>query len=676
MLIMWNSMTRLSVICLLSALSSPVVLAATATETDHGASALQAQLPDVHERILQIPMDDPKNNPAVMLQTTVYTPDGAGPFPLAILNHGSAAGAPRDQARARLSFASVYFLSRGYAVVQPMMRGYAGSSGVQPANGCDIVATSLANAQDIRRVIDYMGRQPAIDASRVVVAGQSYGGYNTLALGTLNLPAVKGLVNFNGTMLSPTCSDDLQRTVNAVGYYGARTQTPSIWFYGSNDHLIKEETWRAAYSRYTGLGGKATLVALGNFLDDSHNFLGHQESMAVMTPPLDTFLRQIGMPSAVRFSGFLPMASPSSAGNGAAAMNAFSNSGGVPPPSHFAALNDVKAVPVTADLKAEYQHFLASPKPRVFMIGDRGVSVISGGINPLKRGLDNCQQRGVKCWPYAIDDDVVWVRPVLTPIPPPSGFADIHDVDAVPINESSREQYQKFLALPLPRVFVIGKNIVAVATGGLDPLGKVLQNCAQQQIQCWPYAVDNQVVWVNPRLTPLPRASGFADLYDVEAVPLQSTAAKDAYRAFLKQPLPRVFMLSRDGRIYSNHGGIDPLGYVAANCKKLDKVCSPYAVDNQVVWSPQRDFLPPSHFADIRDVEAVPYVSRAGRASYAKFLTLPNPRAFVLAPDGALGMASGDGALARATSQCQGSRQLHQGCAAYALDDDVVWFAH
>jgi hypothetical protein len=98
-------------------------------------------------------------------------------------------------------------------------------------------------------------------------------------------------------------------------------------------------------------------------------------------------------------------------------------------------------------------------------------------------------------------------------------------------------------------------------------------------------------------------------------------------------------------------------------------------VDNQVVWAPPASFLQPSHFADIRDIDAVPHLSKAGLSSYRKFLTLPKPRAFVLAPDGALGVASGEDALARAVGQCQG-RQSHQRCAAYALDDDVVWFAY
>ena len=56
----------------------------------------------------------------VDLETTIYRPDGAGPFPVAIINHGKAPGDARFQARYRPAQAARYFLQRGYAVVVPM----------------------------------------------------------------------------------------------------------------------------------------------------------------------------------------------------------------------------------------------------------------------------------------------------------------------------------------------------------------------------------------------------------------------------------------------------------------------------------------------------------------------------------------------------------------------------
>lgn len=452
--------------------------ATLAEDSERGANALQAIAPDVHEKILQVPTVD---NPPVLLQVTVYTPEGSGPFPLVIMNHGSAGLAPKEQPRSRLSLATLYFLSRGYAVAQPMMRGYAGSGGQQPANGCDIIATSDDNALDIRQVIQYMSTQPYIDGSRVIVAGQSYGGYNALAVGTLNLPSVKGIVNFNGTMLTRVCPDDLDRTINAVGYYAARTHIPSIWFYGTNDKLIAESTWRAAYRRYTLLGGDATLVSVGNFKEDSHNFLGHIESIAIMAPPLDAFLHKIGLPNTVKYPGFVPPATP--------------------PSSHFADINDANAVPINDKARPDYLKFLTLPSPRAFFIDENdGITILSGGLNPETKGAEMCQQRHVKCWPYAVDNQVVWVRPsTLTPIPPPSGYANINNVDAVPhLGSQGREVYQAFLKLPLPRVFVMTDDGSRIYSdhGGLDPLGQVYAACQKNAQHCIPYAIDNQVVWI------------------------------------------------------------------------------------------------------------------------------------------------------------------------------------
>ncbi len=623
--------------------------AATPAETDRGASELQSAVPDVHEKILQVPTD---NSPPVLLQVTVYTPDGTGPFPLVVINHGNADEPPKDQPRSRLSYASLYFLSRGYAVVQPMMRGYAGSGGKQSQNGCDLVAGNMNNAFDIKRVIQYMSDQPYIDGSRVIVAGQSFGGYNTLAVGALNLPAIKGIINFNGGMGIKECSEAVDRMVDTAGYFGAHTQIPSVWFYGSNDILIPESTWRAAYRRYNLMGGKATLVSIGNFKDNSHNFLGHVEGVSIIAPPLDAFLHQLGLPNTVKYPDFVPPSNPTS--------------------SHFANINDVNAVPISPEARVQYQKFLTMPSPRVFMIKENGgITISSGGVNPLVPALNSCKQQHQQCWPYAIDQTVVWDKTRFTPIPPPSHYADINDVNAVPISAEAHAEYQKFLNSPLPRVFFIAKDFVTMVSGGLDPLGRGLKFCEQQHLQCWPYAIDNQVVWVKPILTPIPPASHFAD---INAVPVIGPQAREAYQAFLKMPLPRVFALTDDRETYEASGGLDPLGHVLDSCQKNAKICAPYAVDNQVVWSPSAAFLHPTHFADIRDLDAIPYINLIGRKTYQKFLTAHSPRAFVIAPDGASFLAtSGSQPLQTAMEQCAST---HRGCAAYALDNDVVWVSH
>src|SRR5690349_1019157 len=81
----------------------------------------------LNEEVIQIRSD---GSPSVTLQTTLMHPNGPGPFPLVIMNHGSDhAGNGNRNSRYHRSNAIFYFLSRGYAVAVPMMRGFAESGG-------------------------------------------------------------------------------------------------------------------------------------------------------------------------------------------------------------------------------------------------------------------------------------------------------------------------------------------------------------------------------------------------------------------------------------------------------------------------------------------------------------------------------------------------------------------
>jgi dienelactone hydrolase len=430
----------------------------------------------MNEQVLQVP-----GNPAdpVMLQVTVFTPDGPGPFPMAVINHGAPrnGGLPRDEPRHRVSFAADYFLSRGYAVVMPMMRGFAGSGGRLQAPGCDYESFALGDAADIRAVIDYMTRQPYVDASRIVVAGQSFGAWNTLALGTLNIPNVKGLVNFVGGMHSSDCRSPDNSLIKTAGRFGAKTSIPSIWFYGDNDKIFSVPTWRGMYDRYTRAGGKVELVAFGKFEVDSHELLSSYEGLRIWTPKVDAFLDRIGLPSTPVLPKYMPIAPP--------------------PPSHYAVVGDVDAVPYLTDQGRDlYRKFLASPFPRAFAVATNGsVSSESKGFDPLLLAQTICQKSGHPCRLYAVDGDVVWSRP--TPEPAPTNFAAVTDAAAVPyLNDKARNGYRTFLTMRKPRAFVIapdgGWDAAAL---GPDPLAFALDHCAKQHKGCQLYAVDNDVVW-------------------------------------------------------------------------------------------------------------------------------------------------------------------------------------
>jgi dienelactone hydrolase len=444
---------------------------------DEGEEALD---PKLHERVITVPVGSP---PSVGLQVTVFAPDGPGPFPLAVLNHGKQLGSPKDEKRYRSVYAARYFLSRGYAVVLPMMRGFAGSEGTTWARGCDLQVMGRGQARDIRDVIDHISQQDlgvAIDTSRVIVFGQSMGGWNTLAFGTLNMPQVKGLINFAGGIEAPSCPSWQSNLVSAAGAFGATTKAPSIWFYGDNDSKFGPTLWRAMETAYASKGASVETVAYGTFLKDSHNFLGSIEALPIWMPKLDAFLGRLGMPNAPLHPELLP--------------NPY------PQPSGFAAINDVAALPLADEAgRANYEKFLQKDPPRVFLLATNGSAIsTNGGYDPLARGQEICKSHNLRCQAYAVDDQVVWPKPAARPAP--SDFADLGDANAVPyLQGPGLDGYRRFLSLPKPRAFVVAPDGGwAFSSRDFDVLSSALRGCRQKHQDCKPYALDDNVVWFRP----------------------------------------------------------------------------------------------------------------------------------------------------------------------------------
>jgi dienelactone hydrolase len=365
-----------------------MVLATGAHAQDDGFNPALAPDAPLNEKVLNLPGDPTR---PVTLEVTLFTPPGLGPFPLAVLNHGATGASINNRGhRYRYTYSAYYFLSRGYAVALPMARGFADSGGDLVHDGCALDRVGLANAQDVRAVIDALGRQPGIDRSRVVVAGQSFGGWTSLALGTMEVPGVHGLIGFSPAVRASDCREQDQAMVAGAATFGSRAKLPSLWFYGDNDTLMPVSTWRAVFDAYARAGGRGELVPVGRFLQDSHQMLSFPESLPLWTPRVDAFLTRIGLPSAETHPEYLPIPTP--------------------PASRFAAATDVAAVPSLNDKGRDaYRTFLTQSFPRAFAVGPGGTfSDAHGGFDPLARSLLACRKVGITCRPYAIDSDVVW----------------------------------------------------------------------------------------------------------------------------------------------------------------------------------------------------------------------------------------------------------------------------
>ena len=361
------------------------------------ASAQEAEPPldkELNEKVFKVLVGGEGQH--IYLEVTLFKPDGPGPFPLAVLNHGKDPIDPHLQPRYRSVYAARYFVSRGYAVILPMMRGFAGSGGTSWVSRCSIENAAAMHAIETAQVLDYMKTQKdlgtQIDPNKIVIFGQSMGGLNTLALGAINYPGVKGLVNFAGGLNTKGCKHWERSLPQLVGGFGAKTVVPSIWFYGDNDKLFAEPVWQDMFDQYTANGGLAQIVAYGKFGEDSHTFLGRVEALSIWVPRVDEFLASVGLPSKAVRAELLPES--------------------YPPPSGFAAIDDVGAIPFINDKGREtYREFLKKPMPRVFLIARNGSSIAAAeGFDPLGRAKKLCRDNGFTCEAYAVDDQVVWKK--------------------------------------------------------------------------------------------------------------------------------------------------------------------------------------------------------------------------------------------------------------------------
>jgi protease II len=108
----------------------------------------------------------------------VYRPKGASAekkAPVLIQIHGG----PESQYRPIFSPTTQYYVSEGIAVIHPNVRGSAGYG--KTYLRLDNAEKREDSVKDIGALLDWIAKQPELDASRVAVSGGSYGGYMVLA---------------------------------------------------------------------------------------------------------------------------------------------------------------------------------------------------------------------------------------------------------------------------------------------------------------------------------------------------------------------------------------------------------------------------------------------------------------------------------------------------------------
>src|SRR6478752_461407 len=177
----------------------------------------------------------------------VVRPLGDGPFPLVVMNHGISLDANQRTMFPPIEYrdAARWFARRGYFVISPIRYGASSlddkDQGLYGAvfahvGSCDNAnfrGPGLAIATLNEWVIDYMSKKKMIQPGKVIVVGQSGGGWGSIALASLNPSSVQAIITFaagRGGRVdgkpNNNCAPD--KLVAATGEFGRTARIPML----------------------------------------------------------------------------------------------------------------------------------------------------------------------------------------------------------------------------------------------------------------------------------------------------------------------------------------------------------------------------------------------------------------------------------------------------------------
>jgi len=254
---------------------------------------------------IEIPFAD-----GIKLKGWMYRPttdgENKGPFPVAIINHGSPPGGAPERAKMdpKYPVPAEQFLKWGFVVVVPTRRGYGATGGhyaeaSAPCYNPGFYDSGLESAKDIAAAVRFATALPYVDSSKVLLVGQSAGGWAVLAAATRTDIGAKAVLNFAGGRgghknLRPNenCSPD--QLVRAAGDYGKEAKRPSLWIYAENDSYFAPGLAGRMFDNYQSQGGNARMIALPAFGKDGHALFGARDGVSVWRPLVEPFLKETG----------------------------------------------------------------------------------------------------------------------------------------------------------------------------------------------------------------------------------------------------------------------------------------------------------------------------------------------------------------------------------------------
>ncbi|MCP3385270.1 alpha/beta hydrolase [Bradyrhizobium sp. CCGUVB4N] len=231
--------------------------------------------PGERVRIPHLTVRTPDGTRPITLEGTFYPPTGPGPAPLAIFTHGSDVG--RNQLRSWSFSTEAHWLrDNGFAVLALMRRGRGSSEGINgeetfgrdhDGSLIDVSAGVAEAVEDLASAIAYGRALPGVKPGKVLLAGQSRGGFLAMHYAGLKPGEVMGVVNFCGGWYP---YGPVTTPYYASAGRGAGANVKQLWLYADNDRLYKEDLIREYQQAFAAAGGNARFELLHGIPGDGH----------------------------------------------------------------------------------------------------------------------------------------------------------------------------------------------------------------------------------------------------------------------------------------------------------------------------------------------------------------------------------------------------------------------
>jgi carboxymethylenebutenolidase len=216
------------------------------------------------------------------LHGVLYKPEGKGPFPAVLYNHGSAPGMLSSQAFEALG---PVFASHGYVFLGPYRRGQGLSASAGPYIGDQIAAAVKdggipAGSATMVRLLEtdhlndqlaglaWLRKQDFVLPSRVAVAGTSFGGIEAV-LGA-ERESYCAAIDTSGGAQSWAESPELQALMNRAV---RNSRSPIFFFQAENDYDLSPSRVLSAAMKDAGKVFEIKIYPpFGNSAQDGHSF--------------------------------------------------------------------------------------------------------------------------------------------------------------------------------------------------------------------------------------------------------------------------------------------------------------------------------------------------------------------------------------------------------------------